>query len=127
MKHAMNIPCPNCQKPMELHALHCSPCDLTVSGKFEMNEFATLSPEDLQFLRVFLHAEGRIREMEGPLGLSYPTIRGRLAQLKEKVFAQAKPESPAPTNGSVSDALAGLERGDINFEDALKIVKKKRK
>jgi hypothetical protein len=64
--------------------------------------------------------------MEGPLGLSYPTIRTRLAQLKEKIFAQSQ-ESSGARETSTAEALEQLDRGDLNFEDALKIVQKKKK
>src|SRR4051812_24482547 len=80
-----NIRCPACQGALQPTVLSCTQCDLKVEGRFETNEFATLSPEDLHFLRIFIHSEGRIREMESALGLSYPTIRSRLSDLKKRL------------------------------------------
>ena len=80
-----NILCPVCQGLLSPSVLSCGHCDIRVEGPFQLNEFATLSPEDLHFLRIFIRCEGRVRDMEPALGLSYPTIRNRLTQLKNKL------------------------------------------
>jgi hypothetical protein len=81
-KISSNIHCPSCNGQLRPKILVCENCDLTVEGPFQFNEFATLAAEDLHFLRIFIQSEGRIRDMEPALGLSYPTIRSRLAELK---------------------------------------------
>jgi len=50
-----------------------------------MNEFGSLTPDELHFLRVFIYCEGRIRDMEAALGVSYPTVKGHLATIKQKL------------------------------------------
>ena len=64
---------------MRSAVLACDACDLRVEARFFGNEFAALSDEDLHFLRIFIHTEGRIRDMESALGVSYPTVKARLA------------------------------------------------
>ena len=62
-----------------------------------MNEFGALTPDELHFLRVFIYCEGRIRDMEAALGVSYPTVKGHLASIKEKLnLARIRPAAPPP-------------------------------
>lgn len=133
-----HLPCPCCQAPLRLSALRCDACDVTIQGRIEGNEFSTLTPEELHFLRIFIFAEGRISQMEGPLGLSYPTIRNRLSQLKDKLQSAAAgmesttPPSPPPQETKQTnkpsppqpeDILEQLNRGEIDFEEALKSIR----
>ncbi len=135
-----NIACPSCHEALQPRVLACDGCGIRVEGKFQMNEFASLSPDDLHFLRIFVHSEGRIREMESALGLSYPTIRSRLTALKNKLAAtpgvpvnptaeSQLPEfsSDAPVDTGVSEVLARLEAGELSYEDAMKEIKRLRK
>ena len=92
-----------------------------------MNEFATLSPEDLHFLRIFIRCEGRVRDMEPALGLSYPTIRSRLTQLKNKLAGDLETREEEQKNSkapSTEEVLARLEKGEIDFDQAMKLIKK---
>src|SRR5580658_6985423 len=93
-----NLQCPNCHETLRPVELACEVCGIRVSGPFQLNEFATLAEEDLHFLRIFVRSEGRIREMEAALGLSYPTIRTRLTALKNRLQGPA-PGGEEPTGG----------------------------
>jgi len=100
--------------------LECGACDIRIEANFVSNEFASLDDDDLHFLRIFIHTEGRIREMESALGVSYPTVKARLAELKEKLQI----DSPPPPRGhddqdEVSQTLRDLERGRISYEQAI--------
>lgn len=134
------ISCPSCSGSLRPQVLICDSCDIKVEGHFAFNEFATLAPEDLHFLRVFLQCEGRIRDMEGALGLSYPTVRARLSELKEKVLGRMdssesqqsdtdslRSSSAAKDSAVVQEALSALERKEISFDEALKIIQQSRK
>jgi hypothetical protein len=120
----LQTPCPCCQQALEVAALQCPRCQIKVEGKVSTNEFANLPPEELHLLRVFVWAEGRIKEMEGPLGLSYPTIRSRLTALREKLRMENKPPE---RKESVSSTLDALDSGAIDFESALELLKKRKK
>jgi hypothetical protein len=91
-----NLACPACHSALQPKLLVCPACEIKVEGPFQLNEFATLDPEDLHFLRIFVRSEGRIREMESALGLSYPTIRGRLAALKRKLSGEMAADGSRP-------------------------------
>jgi hypothetical protein len=135
-----NLLCPSCQGPLQPVQLACDHCSIKVEGPFQLNEFATLAPDDLHFLRIFVRSEGRIRDMETALGLSYPTIRTRLTALKNKLQGATEEPNPsdaprssgAPAQASaqsssetrVREILARLEAGELPFEEAMKQIKK---
>lgn len=64
--------------------------------------------------------------MEPALGLSYPTIRSRLTQLKNKLVGdfEAREENKKPDAPSTEEVLARLEKGEITFDQAMKLIKK---
>lgn len=122
-----NILCPACHGLLSPTVLSCGHCNIRVEGPFQLNEFATLSPEDLHFLRIFIRCEGRVRDMEPALGLSYPTIRSRLTQLKNKLAGdlETREEQQKPSKApSTEEVLARLEKGEIDFDQAMKLIKK---
>ncbi len=127
-----NLTCPSCHGALQPKVLACPVCDLKVEGPFQLNEFAALGSEDLHFLRIFLGCEGRIRDMESALGLSYPTIRTRLTALKTKILGDeknaAKPASQrkATDSPAVGEILKSLEAGEIPFEEAMLKIKRLR-
>lgn len=128
---ASHLACPSCSHPLRPKLLVCDECGITVEGPFQFNEFTRLSLEDLHFLRIFVHCEGRIREMESPLGLSYPTIRARLTALKNRLEGAPIEEVPASrpareADPSVVSALSELSEGKIDFDEALARIRKRR-
>ncbi len=126
-----SLMCPACQQPLRPRLLGCDGCGIQVEGPFHLNEFATLTADDLHFLRIFVRAEGRIREMEAALGLSYPTIRARISALKNKLFGQApaadaRTETGSPAiNQSAQQTLERLQAGEISFEEAMQELKRR--
>ena len=118
-----NLHCPSCQAGLQPRLLVCEACDIRVEGQFKMNEFATMAPDDLHFLRIFVHCEGRIREMESALGLSYPTIRSRLSALKAKLSTAASEADANAVPSATARVLERLQTGEITFEEAMKLVK----
>ncbi len=109
----LGLPCPACGTAMHPSSLGCT-CGVRVEGEIDVNEFAALSQEQLHFLRIFVMFEGRIREMEPALGISYPTVKARIAELKGHLKLDGTAEV------EVSDVLTQLEAGDLNVEEALK-------
>lgn len=52
---------------------------------------AALDEDDVQFLRRFLLCSGSLKELGEAYGVSYPTLRGRLDRLINKVKAAEEP------------------------------------
>jgi hypothetical protein len=111
-------------------ALRCEACEVEVAGKFEMNEFCTLAEEDLHLLRIFVLCEGRIRDMESALGASYPTIKARLARLRE-ILAAKRPAAQTTTSVATEPTveqrtaavLKDLEASRLTFDEAMARIK----
>ena len=109
-----NVRCPSCNGQLFPRVLVCDSCGLKIEGDFVLNEFGALTPDELHFLRVFIHCEGRIRDMEAALGVSYPTVKGHLASIKEKLNltrigpkTPLPPKAPAPSRPSAPPAPTG--------------------
>jgi hypothetical protein len=125
-----NLQCPSCHHPLRPTVLGCERCNIRLEGPFQLNEFATLSPEDLHFLRIFVQAEGRIREMESALGLSYPTIRARITALKNRLAGETSPPAAKPAlaakperESKAGQILEALRQGTISFDEAMRRLK----
>ncbi len=56
-------------------------CGTTLEGEFSVGRFGRLSRDQLTLLESFLRSRGNLREMERELGISYPTVRGRVEAL----------------------------------------------
>lgn len=124
-----NLQCPSCQNQLKPKILNCEECGIQVEGPFQFNEFATLGAEDLHFLRIFVRCEGRIRDMEPALGLSYPTIRARLSQLKNRLLGENENRDSARLSQEAAEVSAQqtlelLEKGEISFDEAMSRIKK---
>jgi hypothetical protein len=139
-----NIRCPSCNGQLYPRVMVCDSCGLKVEGEFVMNEFDSLKPDELHFLRVFVQCEGRIRDMEAALGVSYPTVKGLLASIKEKLSlksprfaasAQGPDRVPGPADAGADHApdasadqiLDQLESGQISYKDAVRLLRSARK
>jgi hypothetical protein len=129
MKTIGEMTCPSCEGRLVPVELGCGRCGVTVRGRFAENEFASLGEEELHFLRIFVLCEGRIREMESALGVSYPTIKSRLAKLKETLGTDAAKgrHGDAATEEGTAGILRELENGKIGFDEAMARLKEHRK
>ena len=91
---------------------------VAIEGPFELPPIARLPADDLAFVAAFIHCHGSIKQMEKWFGISYPTVKGRLNRIAERldfVEVDMSGSSAAP-----DDVLDRLDRGEINVDDALK-------
>jgi hypothetical protein len=86
LRQIHELDCPSCKGQMAPIAIHCEKCQIRVEGNFVENEFSRLNQEQMHLLRIFLRCEGKVRDMESALGLSYPTIRRRIHELRRELF-----------------------------------------
>ena len=133
MKNDSAICCPVCRGGLVPVKWRCEGCDVEVTGRFVPNEFATLGEEDLHLLRIFVLCEGRIKDMEPALGVSYPTIKTRLARLRETLAAKAAASGAADSAaGDAAEraraaALKDLEEGRATFEQTVARLREKKR
>jgi hypothetical protein len=73
--------CPVCEGELTISRLHCRSCGTALEGEFGVGRFGRLSKEQMSLLESFLRSRGNLKAMECELGISYPTVRGRVDAL----------------------------------------------
>ena len=73
--------CPVCEGELAITRLHCRTCGTSLEGEFGVGRFGRLSREQLALLESFLRSRGNLKDLERELGISYPTVRGRIEAL----------------------------------------------
>ncbi len=91
-----------------------------------LGAFDRLSPEQLAFAETFIRCDGKLNKMETELGLSYPTLRTRLNELRRAMGFEVGQDEPAAAVG-VSDEerrriLDDLAAGRLTSEAAVKAL-----
>jgi len=120
-------------EPIEVERVRIKANGITLEGRFELPALVQMSEEDQVFISAFLRSHGSIKEMERLFGISYPTVKARLARIAEQLpFVETVQGS---SNGGDSnlrkhtdrDVLERLERGDIDSAEAIKLLQKQRR
>jgi len=112
--------CPACDGSLYISELSCRKCEVKIRGEFEVPMFARLTDEEREFLMIFLHSRGSLRDVQRELALSYPTVRNRLDALLAKmgiITARASHEE-------INEVLNRLESGELSAEEAIRLIKK---
>lgn len=81
MVHDVIATCPVCSGELTIARLHCRSCGTALEGEFGVGRFGRLDHEQMALLESFLRSRGNLKEMERELGISYPTVRGRVDAL----------------------------------------------
>ncbi|MEP7040748.1 MAG: DUF2089 domain-containing protein [Chloroflexota bacterium] len=130
--------CPVCEGELAITRLHCRSCGTALEGEFGVGRFGRLSREQLTLLESFLRSRGNLKDLERELGISYPTVRGRIEALL-RALGLAEGDEPAATEepveadapNPVNDDEAGerraildrLSRREISPEDAAEALR----
>jgi hypothetical protein len=121
MAHDVISTCPVCEGELTISRLHCRSCGTALEGEFQVGRFGRLTREQLSLLESFLRARGNLKEMERELGISYPTVRGRVDALvraldladSDAPFAEDEDASGAEPAETDTAEEAGAERRAI--------------
>jgi hypothetical protein len=73
--------CPVCNNTLTVTRLQCGQCGTGIDGSFHLGRLQSLTAEQVQFVEVFIKNRGKIKDVEAELGISYPTVVGRLNDL----------------------------------------------
>ena len=103
--------CPVCEGELAITRLHCRSCGTALEGEFGVGRFGRLSREQLTLLESFLRSRGNLKDLERELGISYPTVRGRVESL---LRALGLADGDAP----VSDELIAADAPNPTVDDA---------
>ena len=116
--------CPVCGGELFVSKLHCRECDTTIEGRFITGPFANLTPEQVQFVEIFIRNEGKLIHMESELNLSYPTIRNRLHEIIRALgYEPGGEDTSGLSDEERQHILEDLDKGLISAEKAMLLLK----
>ncbi|HET9417358.1 MAG TPA: DUF2089 domain-containing protein [Candidatus Limnocylindria bacterium] len=118
MVHDVIATCPVCSDELTITRLHCRSCGTALEGEFGVGRFGRLDREQMSLLESFLRSRGNLKEMERELGISYPTVRGRVDALVRALgladgSAPMDDEEEATEDEALVAADAATERREI--------------
>ncbi len=124
--NALPARCPLCGGEITVTRIHCQECDTTIEGRFAGGPFSQLTPEQLNFLEIFIRCEGKISRMEEEIKLSYPTIRNRLHEVIRALGYEPGGEEPAGLSPDERQGiLEDLNLGRITAETAMRLLQER--
>ena len=131
MPHDVISTCPVCANELAVTRLHCGSCGTTLEGDFSVGRFGRLNRDQLVLLESFLRSRGNLREMERELGISYPTVRGRVEALVRALGfgprADADDADETATEAAAGktreEILEAVARHEISAEDAAAAIR----
>ncbi|HEX6121908.1 MAG TPA: DUF2089 domain-containing protein, partial [Ktedonobacterales bacterium] len=142
--HPFDGTCPICGDAMVVSRLSCGRCGSSLEGVFTLSappeglaprrsgplaaraeiearfgRLARLDSAQLEFVEAFLRCRGVIKNVEDMLGISYPTVKARLANVLEAMGFGGDEEVSAPERRRQRrEILADLAAGRISTEEA---------
>jgi len=108
--------CPFCGDDLAISRLSCCGCSTQIDSQLEIPLFFRLPPDLQEFVLIFLRCQGKIRDVEKELGISYPTVCKRLDLVNELLGNKGSPVNR-------TQILEQLERGEINVQEATQLLK----
>jgi hypothetical protein len=70
--------CPICNNELTVTRLQCGQCGTGIDGAFALSPLQALTGDQVRFVEAFIKCKGKIKDVEEELGISYPTVVGRL-------------------------------------------------
>lgn len=106
--------CPTCGGPLTITEVRCDHCATEVRSQYQPCPFCRLSPEQMNFILLFVQSRGNLSEVEKTLGVSYPTIRGKLEEIIRVVTAAP---APGATEAAKAAPLAAASSPSTSSAD----------
>lgn len=102
--------CPACGNELTISELSCKSCGIKINGEFNINGFAELSSDEMEFVKQFLFAEGNLSKLQAHYNETYNSIKYKLSVINEKLGGK-----------SMTDKI-NVEKLTLSSEDS-KVVK----
>lgn len=127
MKYKAPGKCPVCDEKLSIIKLGCPKCSTSIEGDFQPCEFCRLPEDDLEFAKVFIKCRGNIKDVEKELGISYPTVRGKLDSVIKGLGFEVSTKETIKDNEDKLTAknaiLDQLSKGEITPKEATEKLK----
>jgi len=108
--------CPYCDRPMQVAAMSCDACGVTITGEFRETVFDQLDSDDLDFLEEYMFAGFSIKALAESSGRGYAAIRSRLDRIIDRCSGLRDLEMQR------RDILARLSAGTIGASEAARLI-----
>lgn len=113
--------CPVCGSGLKVSEYTCSSCKTSIRGDFVCGgSISGMDKEIEDFIRIFIFAEGSIRQVEKMMNCSYPKVKNLLKKAKSALGMED------PESSDSDDILELLAKGDISTEEALEKLNRRR-
>lgn len=109
--------CLNCEGELVPARLSCADCGLAFEGTMRLPRLARLSPEALELAERLVVAGGNLTEVAHAVGVSHPTLRRRVAALREDL-ARLREHDEA----EIASLLNDVEAGARSPEEAARLI-----
>ncbi|PKM93438.1 MAG: hypothetical protein CVU84_15750 [Firmicutes bacterium HGW-Firmicutes-1] len=127
MKYKAPGKCPVCDEKLSITKLSCPKCSSSIEGDFQPCEFCRLPEEDLVFVKIFIKCRGNIKDVEKELGISYPTVRGKLdnviRSLGYEVVTKEQVMEKELKEATRNEILDQLSKGELSAKEATEKIK----
>ncbi|MGP7817090.1 DUF2089 domain-containing protein [Niallia sp. 01092] len=118
--------CPVCHHELQVTRLECSHCHTVIENNFSLSKWFSFSEEQMHFIETFIVCRGNIKEVEKKLGISYPTVRGKLNDIIAKMTGNQELDIKEATHQKAEQKAAileKLEQNELTAEEAIALLK----
>jgi hypothetical protein len=106
--------CPVCGSDLKVSEYTCGSCRTKIKGDFICESgMGEMDKEITDFIKVFIMAEGNIKQVEKLMNCSYPKVKNLLRKAKSALNIEEEEEDNS------ADVIELLAKGEISAEDAL--------
>ena len=124
MAYSLLTRCPICDGELQATRLQCTSCHGTIESQFDRGNWLQLNRERLHVVEFLVKNLGSLNNVADEFRVSYTTARNRMDDIVSALGYNA-PASAGPSAERL-EILARLERGDLNPEAALEMLKETR-
>lgn len=111
--------CPTCGGPLAITEVRCERCATEVRSHYQPCPFCRLSPEQMNFILLLVQSRGNLSDVEKALGVSYPTIRGKLEEIIRIVAPSQAPAAAPAESSRRREILAQVAAGNLSAAEGL--------
>ena len=115
--------CPTCGASLEVRELACPQCTTEIRGHFHPCDFCRLTEDQTTFLRVFILSRGNLKGVGEELGISYPTVSGKLEEVIRALRGDTGKSTKTPDSSARREVLDRIANGDLSVTEGLRLLK----
>ena len=115
--------CPTCGGPLEIRELACNDCGTEIRGHFSPCDFCRLTEDEATFLRVFVLSRGNLKAIGKELGVSYPTVSGKLDEIITALSGGAEDKRKQNAAAARREVLDRIASGELSAGEGLRLLK----